>query len=69
MAWPVDNFIKENDFTGKTVISFCTAASSDIGESGDLLAEMAGTGDWKEGRRFYGNSTEEEISSWLDSLV
>lgn len=67
-AWPVDNFIKENDFTGKTVIPFCTAASSDIGESGDLLAEMSGTGEWKEGRRFYGNSTEEEVSSWIDSL-
>lgn len=68
-AWPVDNFVKENDFTGKTVIPFCTAASSDIGESGDLLAEMAGTGEWQEGRRFYGNSTEEEISRWIDSLM
>ena len=29
-AWPVDNFVKENDFTGKTVIPFCTAATSGI---------------------------------------
>ncbi len=41
-AWPVDDFVKENDFTGKTIIPFCTAASSGIGESGKLLAEMAG---------------------------
>lgn len=67
-AWPVDNFVKENDFTGKTVIPFCTAASSDIGESGELLAEMAGTGNWQQGRRFYGNSGEDEINSWLEAL-
>ncbi|MDE5654194.1 MAG: flavodoxin, partial [Clostridia bacterium] len=27
-AWPVNNFIKDNDFTGKTVIPFATSASS-----------------------------------------
>ena len=45
-AWPVDSFVENNDFTGKTVIPFCTSASSGIGESGQLLADMAGTGDW-----------------------
>ena len=33
-AWPVDGFIEANDFTGKTVIPFCTSASSGLGESG-----------------------------------
>lgn len=33
-AWPVDQFIENNDFTGKTVIPFCTSASSGIGDSG-----------------------------------
>ena len=47
-AWPVDTFVKANDFTGKTVIPFCTSGSSDIGESGTQLAALAGTGD---GRR------------------
>lgn len=67
-AWPVDNFVKENDFTGKTVISFCTAATSGIGDSGNLLEEMTGTGDWKEGERFHGGASESDISSWIDSL-
>ncbi len=48
-AWPVDEFIETNDFTGKTVIPFATSASSGMGQSGELLAEMAGTGDWQEG--------------------
>ena len=40
-AWPVDTFVKANDFTGKTVIPFCTSASSGIGESGAQLAALA----------------------------
>lgn len=67
-AWPVDNFVKENDFTGKTVIPFCTAATSGIGDSGNLLEEMTGTGDWKEGERFHGGACELDISSWINSL-
>lgn len=67
-AWPVDNFVKENDFTEKTVIPFCTAATSGIGDSGNLLEEMTGTGDWKEGERFHGGASESDISSWIDSL-
>ena len=51
-AWPVNNFVKGNDFSGKTVIPFCTSASSGLGQSGDLLAEMAGTGNWQDGERF-----------------
>ena len=51
-AWPVDTFVKNNDFTGKTVIPFATSSSSGIGQSGSLLADMAGTGEWQEGQRF-----------------
>lgn len=51
-AWPVDTFVQANDFTGKTVIPFCTSASSGAGESGNLLEEMAGTGEWQDSQRF-----------------
>ncbi len=67
-AWPVDSFVKENNFTGKTVVPFCTSASSNIGESGKLIAEASGTGEWKDGKRFDGNFSDEEIREWLDSL-
>lgn len=50
-AWPVDTFVKANDFNGKTVIPFCTS-SSGLGESGTLLAEEANGGNWLEGHRF-----------------
>ena len=67
-AWPVDNFIKANDFTGKTVIPFFTSASSGLGESGELLEEMAGTGEWLEGERFRSGASEETVRSWVDGL-
>ena len=67
-AWPVDGFIKANDFTGKTVIPFCTSASSGLGESGELLEEMAGTGEWLEGERFRSGASEETVRLWVDGL-
>ncbi len=67
-AWPVDSFVEANDFTGKTVIPFCTSASSGLGDSGALLAEMAGTGDWQEGMRFRSSVSQEDVASWIDSL-
>ena len=67
-AWPVDGFIAANDFTGKTVIPFCTSSSSDLGESGELLAEAAGTGNWLEGARFASSASEEEVQAWIGDL-
>ena len=67
-AWPVDNFVKGNDFSGKTVIPFCTSASSGIGDSGNLLEEMAGTGDWQEGQRFRSGASDSDVQEWVDTL-
>lgn len=67
-AWPMDTFVENNDFTGKTVIPFCTSSSSDIGQSGELLADMAGTGEWQEGQRFRSGASQEDVTEWVDSL-
>ncbi len=67
-AWPVDGFIEANDFTGKTVIPFCTSSSSGLGQSGKLLAELAGTGDWLEGQRFSSGVSEADVEEWLSGL-
>lgn len=67
-AWPVDGFVTANDFTGKTVIPFCTSSSSDLGESGELLAEAAGTGNWLTGERFSSGASAESVQAWVESL-
>ena len=67
-AWPVNGFIEANDFSGKTVIPFCTSSSSGLGESGQLLEELAGTGDWLDGRRFSSGTSEATVRDWVESL-
>jgi flavodoxin len=68
-AWVVNGFVTANDFSGKTVIPFCTSSSSDIGESDSLLAEMAGTGNWQAGERFSANADQAAVQAWLDTLT
>ena len=67
-AWPVNDFVASNDFTGKTVIPFCTSSSSGLGESGQLLADLAGTGTWLEGERFRSSASQEDVTAWVESL-
>ena len=67
-AWPVDGFISANDFTGKTVIPFCTSSSSGLGQSGELLRDAAGTGDWLEGQRFQSRADEDTVKEWVAGL-
>lgn len=67
-AWPVDTFVKNNDFTGKTVIPFATSSSSGMGRSGSLLADMAGTGEWQEGQRFSSGVSSDDVQSWVNGL-
>lgn len=67
-AWPVNNFVKGNDFSGKTVIPFCTSASSGIGQSDKDLAKMAGTGNWKDGERFSSDTSSSKVETWVKGL-
>lgn len=67
-AWPVDTFVTSNDFTGKTVIPFCTSASSSMGQSGVLLKNKATGGNWLDGQRFSSGATDEDIKKFTDSL-
>ena len=68
-AWPVNKFVEANDFSGKTVIPFCTSSSSGLGQSGELLREAAGTGNWLEGQRFRSNPSDDDIKEFTDSLA
>lgn len=67
-AWPTNGFASGNDFTGKTVIPFCTSASSGLGQSGANLADLAGTGTWQEGQRFRSSASEDDVTEWLATL-
>ena len=64
-AWPVDEFIKNNDFNGKKVIPFCTVYSSGLENSDKNLAKKANGGEWLAGKYFGERPSEKEIKEWL----
>ena len=66
-AWPLRTFVAGNDFTGKTVVSFCTSGSSGIGGSADGLEELAGSGDWRGGARFSAGAGD-DAADWAAGL-
>lgn len=64
----MDTFVEGYDFSGITVIPFCTSGSSGIGNSGNALSANAGSGNWLEGRRFGADVSREELESWINGL-
>lgn len=64
-AWPMNTFVRANDFSGKTVIPFCTSASSPLGSSASELAKLANGGDWKDGQRFSSSESAQNVEAWV----
>ncbi len=61
------NFVEKHDFTGKTVLPFCTSHSSSEGESGKTLERLAGNkGTWRDAKRFPEHPTDDEIGAWVN---
>lgn len=67
-AWPINDFLTKNDFTGKTVVPFVTSYSDPLGDSGKKMEALAGTGNWQEGMRFKGRGSQDEIEAWAKGL-
>lgn len=63
-SWSINTFVKNNDFTNKTVISFCTSLSSPLGESDNFLKEMTTGGTWLEEKRFSSNPLSSDIKNF-----
>ena len=62
------SFVETHDFTGITVIPFCTSGSSGIGDSGSDLARLAGSGSWLGGARHSADITGEAPRAWAEGL-
>ncbi len=59
-------FIESYDFSGKTVIPFCTSGSSPYNDSG--IKDIAVGADWITGRRFAGGASASTVSDWVSGL-
>ena len=64
----MSTFAEAHDFSGKTVIPFCTSGGSPIGQSGKNLAALAGSGSWLAGGRLEAGISESEIQDWISSM-
>lgn len=65
----INTFLESYDFSGKTIIPFCTSHSSGIGSSADNLHALCSEQtNWKPGRRFEAGTSMEQIEEWLLNL-
>ena len=64
----VKTFVENVDFTGKTIIPFCTSSSSGIGSSGETLEALTSGANWLEGQRFSSRANETDVKDWISSL-
>lgn len=62
----ISTFLESYDFSGKTILPFCTSHSSGIGSSADKLHSLAPNASWLDGERFAAETSREEIGKWLD---
>lgn len=66
----ISTFLESYDFSGKTIIPFCTSHSSGAGSSADNLHSLCSdTANWMDPARFAGGTSKEEIAAWLDTML
>lgn len=64
----ISTFLESYDFSGKTILPFCTSHSSGIGSSDTNLHSLAPDAEWLKGERFTADTSKKDINVWLDSL-
>ena len=64
----ISTFLESYDFSGKTIIPFCTSGSSGIGSSATRLHSLTDGAEWLSGRRFGSNATQNDMMTWANSL-
>lgn len=64
----ISTFLESYDFSGKTIVPFCTSHSSGIGSSDTDIHALAENANWTEGKRFGADTSKKDISAWLDEI-
>lgn len=65
------NVAESVNLKGKTVVPFCTSASSGLGESSSLLkskANISSKTNWLTGRNFYDVPSQNTVNNWIKEL-
>ena len=65
----ISTFLESYDFSGKTIVPFCTSHSSGIGSSADNLHVLCADSTlWMEGWRFEAGTSKKTIEEWLGNV-
>ena len=65
----IQTFLESYDFSGKTVVPFCTSGGSGLGNTVDILKESCcAETNWKPRRRFSPYPDKAELKAWTESL-
>lgn len=64
----VSTFVESYDFSGKTVVPFCTSGGSGVGSSASGLEQLTGGARWLEGHRLSGSESQETVMEWVNGL-
>ena len=56
------------DFSGKTIVPFCTSGGSGVGSSATNLEVLTEGATWLPGTRLNGGSSHETIVDWVNGL-
>lgn len=64
----VSTFMESYDFSGKTIVPFCTSGGSGIGSSATNLEQLTSGAEWLEGQRLNGSDSQDEVMEWVNSL-
>lgn len=65
----ISTFLESYDFSGKTIIPFCTSGSSGIGSSAENLHSLCSeSAVWEDGRRFGSGISKDEIADWIQEF-
>lgn len=67
-ASPVRTFLSENDFSGKTVMPFCTHGGGGVSDTYSDIKKLCSNADIKDGFDSYENSAKEsDIQNWINN--
>ena len=64
----IDTFLEAYDFSGKTLIPFCTSGGSGLGESVDNFRTLAVGAKVVAGRLLSGSVSELDLKHWIEGL-
>lgn len=65
----IDTFIESYDFTGKTVVPFCTSGGSGLGTTGSNLQALAKGAKVIEGKKLSFMTTEGSLKKWINEII